>query len=170
MPKWWNEQQVCGSYTRDAHTVGARTGEKGAHGKEGAHAGRAHGARTAMGARTWGAHGNGGVHSHGGACGKGRHEWPQGHARQEGARTSTGALTAKGRVHAYPLGWPRPPATWVAWAHTRAPIIGEQTGGAHGFKEGGLYMFCHPHLKLPSLLLLAPCLAPAKCFAWDFGG
>jgi hypothetical protein len=31
------------------------------------------------------------------------------------------------------------------------------------------YIACLPHLKSPSLLLLVPCLAPAKSFAWDFG-
>jgi hypothetical protein len=70
MPKWWNEQQVCGTYTREAHTVGARTGEKGAHGHggtrgKGGHAqprGGTHsqGAGTARGgARLGGAHGQG---------------------------------------------------------------------------------------------------------------
>jgi hypothetical protein len=32
------------------------------------------------------------------------------------------------------------PTTWVAWAHTRAPIIWARTGGAHGSKEGPIYV------------------------------
>jgi hypothetical protein len=58
MPKWWNEQQVCGTYTREANTVGARTGEKGAHVGRARQQGRAQqrgiacGARAAREART----------------------------------------------------------------------------------------------------------------------
>jgi hypothetical protein len=72
-------------------------------------------------ARTWGAHGKEGAHGHGGARGK-------------------GGRTAKGHVRARPLGWPRPPATWVAWVHTHAPIIGARMGGDNDFKEGPIYV------------------------------
>jgi hypothetical protein len=78
MPKWWNEQQVCGTYTREAHTVGARTGEKGAYGKE-RHArqrGRAHGPHTATGVRA----------ARGGRTRQREARTPMGHAQQQGGQ------------------------------------------------------------------------------------
>jgi hypothetical protein len=100
------KQQLCGTYTREAHTVGARMGEKGAHDKGGAHVGRnkegharqgrhaRHRRRARQrGAQTTkeGAHGNREVHTWG-AHGNGRC------ARQRRARMVKGVRTAKGRV------------------------------------------------------------------------
>jgi hypothetical protein len=58
MPKWWNEQQVCRTYTREAHTIGARTGEKGTH----------VGLARQRGAHMRGAHNHGGARSKGGGA------------------------------------------------------------------------------------------------------
>jgi hypothetical protein len=160
MPKWWNEQQVCGTYTREAHTVGAQTGEKGTHvgraRKRGARAER--GARTEKGART----AKGRAHREGGARGKvgGTEKGARtanGRARKGGRARRRGRARAKGaRGRAGPRGGggahgqvartctslmvAAAPATWVAWAHTRAPVNGARTGGAHGFKEGRIYV------------------------------
>jgi hypothetical protein len=87
-----------------------------------------------------------------------------------------GARTAKGG-HARPRGtyvrapWDGhglPPRGWRGCIRAR-PSLGHERGARTASRKG-LYIFCHPHLKLPSLLLLAPCLAPTKCFAWDFEG
>jgi hypothetical protein len=116
MPKWWNEQQVCGTYTREAYTVGARTGEKGAHVGH---------------ARPRGRHGQGGARGKAGARSGGVHG--------QGARTCAPLMVAAA------------PATWVAWAHTHAPIIGAQTEGAHGSKEGPIYVLpCSFEFAKPS--------------------
>jgi hypothetical protein len=87
MPKWWNEQQVCGTYTQEAQTVGARMVEKGAH----------VGHARQRGARTRGAYGNGGVY-----VGRVRQR-----GRVRGARAATGGRArgvsmAKGLVRARP--------------------------------------------------------------------
>jgi hypothetical protein len=87
-----------------------------------------------------GAHGNGGAHGHRGARGKGGRAARGGAHGHRGAQGNWEVRTAKGRVCARPLGWPRPLATWVAWTHTRAPIIGARMGGAHDFKEGPIYV------------------------------
>jgi hypothetical protein len=123
-------------------------------------------ARTAsMGAHvSWGANGRGRTVAHG-----------------EGARACVGSPAAEGR--------PRQRGAPGRGAHTCTPSIGGAygarmaashvvRGGANvralqwrraSLKWGGCKWGYLPHLKVPSLLLLAPCLAPAKCFAWDFG-
>jgi hypothetical protein len=85
MPKWWNKQQLCGTYTREAHTVRARTSEKGVHGKEG---------RVVEG----GAYGKGGADGNGGRTAKGDTNGIGGAHGQSGGDTRT----AKGRVRARP--------------------------------------------------------------------
>jgi hypothetical protein len=137
MPKWWNEQQVCQTYTREPHTVGART--------------RVRKARTAKRA-----HGNGGgAHGNGGANGNGRRARPRGCARQWGARTATGSAHARGGVRgnggrARPRGaYARAPndgrsltPRGCCRAHTCVPIIRVANGGGCMAPRRSLYMFC----------------------------
>jgi hypothetical protein len=99
----------------------------------------------------------GGAHGHGARTGKGR-------AREGGAAWGGAHVGAHGQGHAREGG-----AAWGG-AHgqlacTRAPVNGARTA-----RRGAYIYFALPHWNLPSLLLLAPCLAPEKCFAWDFGG
>jgi hypothetical protein len=149
MPKWWNEQQVCGTYTREAYTVGARKGEKGTHVGRVRQGGRARRRRRARQgararrrgrARPRGARGKGGAYGEGGVHGQGGRARRRGLARARGARGRAGPRGggAHGQVARTraPLMVAAAPAMWVAWAHTRAPVNGAQTGGAHGSKEG----------------------------------
>jgi hypothetical protein len=55
-------------------------------------------------------------------------------------------------------------AVGMGCVHMR-PSLGAQTR-ACTVSGRRVYMAYPPHLKLPSLFLLALCLAPAKCFAW----
>jgi hypothetical protein len=127
-------------------------------------------------ARTWGVHGKEGrARPWGRACGA---RMATGARAAKEARTEKRARTAKecawqggaalgGRARpsgAYaraPNGG-RGPLHVGGVAHTCAPIIGAQTGGAHGSKEGPIYVLPSsfefakpsPHLNLPSLLLI----------------
>jgi hypothetical protein len=137
MPKWWNKQQVCGTYTREAHTIGARTGEKGVHGKEG----HARGARKVTGRHARGAcmetgdaNGDGGRAwqgggGHGQGCGKG------GRARQWGMRSGgvhgQGAHTCMSLVMAAALRH----VVGVGCICAR-PSLGARTGGTNGGHAG----------------------------------
>jgi hypothetical protein len=100
MPKWRNEQQVCGTYTREAHTVGVRMGEKGTHMRRarqrGARMRGAHGkgggcacrARTAMGAQM----ATRSAYSHRGTLDSGGRECLWGRAWQQKPRTAKGHI------------------------------------------------------------------------------
>jgi hypothetical protein len=60
------------------------------------------------------------------------------------------------------------PCDWNR-THTYAPIIRGIHKGTYGSWKK-VYITYLPHLKMPSLLLMEPCLAPAKCFAWNLRG
>jgi hypothetical protein len=152
---------------------------RGAHGKERRHdkGGRKQqkGACTVRG----GAHGKGGAHGEGRARGKGAHgkgAWAASRARKaKGARTGKGhapkrgAHTPRGTYAHAPNNGPWPHATWLAWgAYVHTHHWGREWR-ARKVPRRRVYMSYPPHLKLPSLLFLAPYLAPTKCFVWDFG-
>jgi hypothetical protein len=128
----------------------------GAHSKEG----RARGARTATKDCIRGAHSPGGVRGKGGAHGEGGAHG-QGVGTDKGrARQGGDTFGRRARPRVAWMAWMASVAwlPWVAWAHTRTPIIGTRTGGAHGSKEGPIYVlpssfeFAKPSLpgSLPS--------------------
>jgi hypothetical protein len=149
-------------------------GEKGAYGKEGyawpreartkgVHGnreGRAHTGREAQTAK-------GSAHSQGGTNNNGGRVWKKEARTAKGTPTVKGAHVAMEGAHGQGARRCTPLMMTVASCHMvgMGRICTRPSLGARTAPRRRVYMSCPPHLKLPSLLLLAPCLAPAKCFA-----
>jgi hypothetical protein len=144
-----------------------RTRARGARGR----AGPRGGTRTDTGARTWARPGKG-ARGKAGPRGGGAHVGAPGQGRVREGGAAWGGAHGHGGAHVGAHGQGRAWEGGAAWggthgqlARTRAPVNGARTA-----LRGAYICFVLPHWNLPSLLLLAPSLAPEKCFAWDFGG
>jgi hypothetical protein len=109
--------------------------------------------------------GIGGAHSRGGGA------WPTKKGRAHVQEARTYAPVIRGAYKDAHMAMRAAVANHVVGVgHIRIRLSLEAQTGVRTAPGRRVYMAYPPHLKSPSLLLLALCLTPAKYFAWDFGG
>jgi hypothetical protein len=113
----------------------------------------------------WGMHGEGGRTWERGTYGiEGTHGF-RGRGQERGRHDMVGMHGMIGTyMHAPNDGlWSH--AMWLVWDTYVSTHNWRHEKGSHDSKEEGIYVLSSS-FEVASLLVLAPCLAPAKCFAW----